>query len=645
VQGCSLALADVFRQARQEAIARRRPVAVMFPTAGGSRGSFGSFYILEGEDRPSVTRVRHFQSEYGDVQAFIGNWPLHGAVSGSLTTTVNMPGSKWSNFDLSAWLPPAHSSDFAFCYLPDGTLRCTPTLGNFSGNYHIAICKGLSYSGGGGSFTLQSAGQTFTLALSPAGGVAIDGGLTGQSGALNTLGSSPCPPVAAPPASASIPLADPVFVSEPKIYPPPDPSLLPPGVNATLTRDQFLSLEATAVSPSGHPLYCKWQVVDPIPPAGKGSYSLPGDGGRMLWDPRAPNGSGGFGAWKAVWQWCPPPEAKPNDIYRLQCLVQNYGGAPLDAQIKEVKIIPPGNVFFETNRSGGPEIWSMNADGSRQQPYIANARHPSANLDGTRLVFVRTADGNIYLRHPDYPSEDIQLTFNGGYTIPALSPNGTKLAFRRGDGIHVMKVSIDGCANNVTISDAPILPSGPGDWVRADTERLAWSKDGYGLLYTKDDGGRLHAFKANFSDGPGGHPQLVGTPQPFLAGSALPANEGPIWTPSWGVNGRIYYAVNKTSAGGIYDPYIFFGLEGPDPILNYTWGRDSYTLEQFMPERDPAGGDFILEVEQSVPVTINQSQIFKMDTNVPSGFTLGSAPRTPLTLTPGFYNTRPCWTK
>ena len=109
--GLSLAFADVFRQARQEALARRRPVAVMLPSGGGSKGNVAAYYLLEGETLPQITRVRSYASEYRTAQAFVGTWPLNSSSASTLTTTLNMPGSKWATFDMSAWLPPASAQD------------------------------------------------------------------------------------------------------------------------------------------------------------------------------------------------------------------------------------------------------------------------------------------------------------------------------------------------------------------------------------------------------------------------------------------------------------------------------------------------------------------------------------------------------
>lgn len=639
-QGLSMAFADVFRQARQEALARRRPVAVMLPSANGTKANVSAYYILEGEVLPQITRVRDYATEYRGAQAFVGTWPLSGASAATLTSTLTMPGSKWSTFNLSNWLPPASANDFAFCYLPDGTLR-TNGLKLFDGSYHLAITAGVAYTGSAPNFQLTKAGSSFTLVLSPAGAVTIESGLASQDGSIETSGSFSTSPAASPPSTTSLALQNPTFVQEPRIFPQPDPALLPPGINATLTKDQFLSLESVARSPSGHPLYCKWQVVGVVPPAGPGSYSFQGNGGRMLWDPLA---DGGNGAWKSIWQWRPPPTAEPNDVYHLQCVVQNYGGTPLAAQIKDIKIVPPGNVFFETNRSGTPEIWSMNENGSRQQIYLTGASQPSANLDGTRLVFIR--GGDIFLQHPVHPGAEIQLTTGGGFSIPCLSPNGTKVAFRRQNGgnyeLRVMRVSSTGYAANALIEANSPTP-GPG-WLRpggTDTERLAWSPDGRSLLYTKADG---NVYKADIGNGAGGNPTFSGPAALYM--HCQPSGENPIWNPSWGVNNRIYYSINNTSATALYDPYIFYAnAPATGTIGTWNWGRDSYNLEQIMCERDPGGGNLILTVEQAVPYSNpDRSQIVKVDTNVPMGFTIGPPPRVPLTSTPG-YNTRPCWTK
>jgi len=320
--GLAMYMADVFRDARQLAMTHQYPVAVMLPSGGGALAHSDSYYLLAGETLPKVTKSRTFRGEYPSTFLYAGRWPLTGASAGTLTTTVSVPGGKYSSFVPNTWLPPANLNDLAFIFLPDGSVR-TNGLANFDGKYHVGVVAGLTYSGGGPTANLTSAGQSQTIAISPLGHVEIEGSLTSSTGVAGQGRMGGAATAAPPSVTPAVAPASPVMLGAPVISPPQDPLNLPNGIDATLTKDQFLTLQATAKSPSGHPLYCKWQLATPVPPAGPGSYSFQGNGGRMTWDPKL---DGGNGAWTTTWQWRPPPGAVPADVYRLQCVVQNEDG-------------------------------------------------------------------------------------------------------------------------------------------------------------------------------------------------------------------------------------------------------------------------------------------------------------------------------
>ena len=112
---------------------------------------------------------------------------------------------------------------------------------------------------------------------------------------------------------------------------------------------------------------------------------------------------------------------------------------------------PDGNsILFATNRDGNHEIYMMDSNGENQRNLSnlpAYDGHPNFSHDGQKIIFnssrimspnhsvdsafTRTSnieiyemnlDGSNVIRVPDYPSWD---------TYPDLSPDGTKIAFRR----------------------------------------------------------------------------------------------------------------------------------------------------------------------------------------------------------------------
>ena len=99
---------------------------------------------------------------------------------------------------------------------------------------------------------------------------------------------------------------------------------------------------------------------------------------------------------------------------------------------------PDGSqVVFSSDRSGTPQIWLMNADGSglrRLTHGDANDDTPVWTPDGRFIVFVSDRDGNleIYRMRPD-GSEPLNLTRHpapDGH--PKISPDGSKVVFNSG---------------------------------------------------------------------------------------------------------------------------------------------------------------------------------------------------------------------
>ena len=123
----------------------------------------------------------------------------------------------------------------------------------------------------------------------------------------------------------------------------------------------------------------------------------------------------------------------------------------------------PGRVFFTSNRDGGSDIWSMNADGSR--PF--------------------------------------RLTSSGDNLSPALSPDGTRVAFTSGRDVWTM--AIDG-TGRVQITDTAAVEESP-----------VWSPDGSRLAYVTSgapDGGTDQEIVTSAASGTGVVAQLTSNTVP-----------------------------------------------------------------------------------------------------------------------------------
>ena len=149
-------------------------------------------------------------------------------------------------------------------------------------------------------------------------------------------------------------------------------------------------------------------------------------------------------------------------------------------------------IAFASDRSGAPQIYLMNADGSGPQDQITNipdgACQPSWSPDGMRLAFISPClarqdqypGANLYAVNADGSGISELTSDNAGDFDPAWSPDGTRIAFTSvRDGsrqIYVLNLADNSIKALTSYSTDVHLP----DW----SSQPAWSPSGTSILYT-----------------------------------------------------------------------------------------------------------------------------------------------------------------
>lgn len=491
-QGAAEVIAQEFRTAQQTARTSRMPVAIAFPSQGGSQPCAQSYSLLMGFEKPQIVRSRQFHGEFPQARIFNGYWPLDPSAllnSGSGLTAGNPRlGSVYDNSDFSTWNTSA-PKDFTLIFMPDGSVRSNG-MPQFDGAYHVLVCTEVAYGGaaspagapanGISYFSPNTVASPYTVVVGAMGSVQVETGLTAVSSGSVAVVEAASEFQGPGPQAPTLDISTPAVASL-EILPTPIVGSLPSGTSAAVGPNGYLTLVTYATDAQGGPLYCSWS-------GSGGQFSAAGNVS-MDWVESIQR-------WRSSTQWTPPPNPPSNAKYDIGVRVEDRAGHAATAALGstgKVGVAQGGSIVYSSERGNEMEICSVRPDGSRAQRYYHNIdleyswdTNPVLSPDGTKIAFTsdRTGDTEVFVMNSDGtglinvsndPAED---------TAPITwSPDGSRICWATD-----RYPSSDWAVNLVCArADGSGLVALTHEVIGNECERPAWSPDGTKIAYEKWD--------------------------------------------------------------------------------------------------------------------------------------------------------------
>jgi type II secretory pathway pseudopilin PulG len=559
-------MAEVFKQARETAIAQQRPVAVLLPCTSTSPLA-DSYEVADGLDRAVVRRSQSFRQELAGSFLFVGHWSLS---LGTNSAPQPLAGANQGGLNLSTWTLP-EPSHAAYVYSPSGTLISNRV--EFDQAYHIVVCQGAEWStesvDGVSSARLTAANSPLTLRLSKAGPVSVVPQVEDHVGVAvdaAPAGGSALPGSGAPPVTANLPPS----IKNVTVDPKPQPGTLPVGVDATVALDGYLTLQVEATDPEGDPLEVLW-IAEPVDPTA-------GPGGSLS-SPVRTRMSFESGVQRSTWEWRPPAGSVAGNLYSLTLQVRDDHGNEVtdDAfALDQVLTVDPGTILFVDDRGGNRDLYTMNNDGTNEMQLTrtpADEAWPQLSPDGSRIMYVKDIGGTQVLMTVGIDGENPKQVLAPDDLPPHLptlapvdsivgccwSPDGTRIAViaRYGGaagGLDVYVCNADGSGRFKAHSDEP-----EGGLSVTGAVKITWDFDppydrgdltGQRLIFTSPYDSRYFAF---FLDPPRRDSEVH-----FDGRVVTDINAGPDGRIAWVEGGQLRIG-DFTEAGGLNSGTVIAG--------------------------------------------------------------------------------------
>lgn len=288
--------------------------------------------------------------------------------------------------------------------------------------------------------------------------------------------------------------------------------------------------------------------------------------------------------WRSVWTWTPPPIAEPGDRYQLFVDVTDAEGTIVAELKKEEPILieTPGEVVFESNRTGTWHLYTMWATGveNRVVPLTSGPvdhRCASVTADGRILAFQRgpeTGTREVWIMNVDGTGK-ARVDANG--YLPTISPTGTTIAYmqdRAGGTVVVVKRLDKGTAAEVSFPSVRTHVEGAPN----PSNRIAYSALGDWVYFTGPGGDRVMGARLIF---PGGDLAADPVSDP---GAGVPnvKNSSQVGGLFSGRHGQVYYHADSG------DPYIGrYNTGGAAPSAVALEFRKSVSQSEAFPAISP----------------------------------------------------------
>jgi serine/threonine protein kinase/Tol biopolymer transport system component len=234
-----------------------------------------------------------------------------------------------------------------------------------------------------------------------------------------------------------------------------------------------------------------------------------------------------------------------------------------------------GQIAFVSDRSGVPEIYLINLDGtalSRLTDIPEGACQPAWSPDGARLVFVSPCSRNketyrsssLFLINADGSGlSPLIPAVPGGDYDPSWSPDGKKIAFsslRNNDYPQIYVYNFDDSSITLLATDPPRANANPD-----------WSPDGKQIVYVG------HDYQIRVMDADGNNRFLL------ARNASEYRNVDPIWSPQGVAVVFIQWVTNMTNSWLVAVPYSPEGgvpviIPGGEAAVDVDFSPDGYWL-------------------------------------------------------------------